>query len=89
MSVFVPPTLNVDQDEGRLSRMLRRPTKRKHSAVRIVSTVSADQVENDIYKIRLIAYHLKCCHLKRYKKAIYESVASVICACDSICDNHF
>ncbi|VDN81632.1 unnamed protein product [Brugia pahangi] len=40
MSVFVPPTLNADQEEGRLSRMLRRPTKRKYSAVRIVSTVS-------------------------------------------------
>ncbi|CAG9538925.1 unnamed protein product [Cercopithifilaria johnstoni] len=40
MSVFVPPTLNADQEEGRLFRMLRRPTKRKYSAVRIVSTVS-------------------------------------------------
>ncbi|VIO86979.1 Uncharacterized protein BM_BM420 [Brugia malayi] len=40
MSVFVQPTLNADQEEGRLSRMLRRPTKRKYSAVRIISTVS-------------------------------------------------
>uniref|UniRef100_A0AAF5PHE1 Uncharacterized protein n=1 Tax=Wuchereria bancrofti TaxID=6293 RepID=A0AAF5PHE1_WUCBA len=40
MSVFVPPTLNADQEEGRLSHMLRRPTKQKYSTVRIVSTVS-------------------------------------------------
>ncbi|EFO24636.1 hypothetical protein LOAG_03843 [Loa loa] len=43
MSVFVPPTLNADQEEGRLSRMLCRPTKRKYSAVRIVNTVSTGQ----------------------------------------------
>ncbi|EJW76147.1 hypothetical protein WUBG_12945 [Wuchereria bancrofti] len=43
MSVFVPPTLNADQEEGRLSHMLRRPTKQKYSTVRIVSTVSTGQ----------------------------------------------
>uniref|UniRef100_A0A915PHS1 Uncharacterized protein n=1 Tax=Setaria digitata TaxID=48799 RepID=A0A915PHS1_9BILA len=43
MSVFVPPTLSADQEEGKLSRMLRRPTKRKYSTVRIVSTLSTGQ----------------------------------------------
>ncbi|KAM3725480.1 Aconitate hydratase [Dirofilaria immitis] len=40
MSVFVPPTLITDQEEGRLSRMLRRPAKQKYSTVRINSIVS-------------------------------------------------